>query len=299
MTNEALPWWEARAAAEAEASKALAEKAPAAKAPVPAAIAKHVAGATVDAELDAELDAEATAKAETLRRLGAPPDEIARQTGPLAPPKPTKADIERQLADLHEMRRSNPKLFWSDEIQKEQLALIEMQQRLQSGKARPATEEGGDSPDPGEILAGLPDDLRAEWRKSGGERANLSRAQETAQTALDSLDAADAEALAAPLDGLDTEIQHAAMRFMALPSGGVVRPVSDGSLEAFAALGDEAKALVGSWGAKAGERLGSACGKLEMAIATLAEEQQEEAHRFIGSLTPAQRVAVIKSMAGL
>jgi hypothetical protein len=284
-------WWSAEAKAEAEAAAALkAEKASKPAAKELAQVEKPAEAAGSD--IDAQLDADARAKAEQLRKLGASDDEIERQVGRLAPPRPSKADVDRQLADLNELRRTNPKLYWGEETQAEHRRLIELQQQLQSSKAKPTTESAED--DPGAIAEGL--GLREEWAKSGGVERNLKEARATAEVVLGALDPADAEQIEQSFNALPLEIQIEAFRHMALPEGGIARTMPEESVKAFAAIDPSAAALVKAWGLKAGERLAQAYGKMELGLANLDEKHAAAAHKWLGDLPSKQRVAIVRAM---
>jgi hypothetical protein len=119
-----LPWWEAAAAAEAEASKATGRP-QSSKADPDAAAA------------DAELDAEMAAKAAALRKAGMSADEVERHTGKSSPAV-SKASLESELAELKALKSTNAKAYWSNEVQARELELIEQLQSAKSGKAAPA-----------------------------------------------------------------------------------------------------------------------------------------------------------------
>jgi hypothetical protein len=220
-------WADLPAQADERAAREMAEAAgnsPAkettAKTSMPAAVAKHVKGASAGSELDAELDAEARAKAEQLRRLGASPDEISRQVGQLAPPKPSQLTLEKELAAIRELKATDKAKYWGDAVQERERELIEALSAAKNEKMKPAgSEEAGDPTDPDEILSGLDPSLVEQWRREGGAKANLERAQATADVAIDSLEETDAPALLASFEELPAEIQVEAFRFMALPAG--------------------------------------------------------------------------------
>jgi hypothetical protein len=278
-------WWLAQEQAEAKAAAELA----AAGKPVPKKA--EVEPASKDS-IDAELDREDAERAAALKRLGAGDEEIQRHVGKVEP-KPSKTDIERLLGDLAEMRRTNPKLYWSNEVQAQHLALIEQQQGLKAGKAKSA-----DAPDLDAVVEGLDPELREEWSKSGGIKANLERAQGAARTALDALDEGEAQALQQSFDGLAPEIQIEAMRVMALDAGGTVRAATEASVAAFAGIGDEAQALVKGWGSKAPQRLATAYQRLDTIVGGLGEAEAKTAQDWLGALSPRQRAAVVRAMAG-
>jgi hypothetical protein len=189
------------------------------------------------------------------------------------------AKVEEELADIKKARRENPRSL-TKEMESRELELIDRREILQANAQH------------------LPGELVEAWRKEGGLKHNLDQARGTARAALDNLEAGDAEALQASFDALPETIRTEAFRYMALDGGGHTRSASDASVEAFAGIGEEAAALVRSWGGKASQKLGAAYGKLDMAVASLSEEDAARAEAWLGGLSVKQKAAVIRAMAG-
>jgi hypothetical protein len=291
-------WWEAQAKAEAEAEAALKAEKPPAKAPAmkpdatPAEAPAGVAG--LDAEEAAELK-------DLLARKVRSPEELQRhhgltdeQVAALTAKPASRASIEKEIADLRALKQSDPRRYWSAEIQTAELELLK---KLEGAKADKAAAEAPDASDDLDA-PNLPPEVAEEWKASIGLQRGLKTARATVATALDALEEDAAAALEASFDAeLPPAIQVAAYRHLGLDGGGHTKPVSEQQLAAFSGIGDEAAQLVKGWGGKAGSKLGQAYNRLELIISELGEEDAAKAHAWLGSRTPAERAAIIRAMA--
>jgi hypothetical protein len=187
-----------------------------------------------DAQLDAELDAEMERGNAAMQRLGMSDVEIARVRGRSVEDagQPTLASIERELKDLNELRRTDPKSYWSDEQQARGLKLIEQQQKLaNTNKAEAPTAKAehtapadvsDDGEEPLDVDAlPLPESLKAEWRKSpGGIEDAVAAIRSRAGTIMSSLGDEDGEGLMRSFDDdLGEEEQVAICASLAEDSG--------------------------------------------------------------------------------
>jgi hypothetical protein len=134
MSDTSLPWWEAAAAADARAQAEMdAAKPPVARAEkAPAPAAKPDAASS---SIDDEIDQEGRTRAAELRRLGFDDAAIERHVGRAGAPSATLADVEKELAELAALRKTDQRKYLSTETQARELALIQLKQHIKAGKA--------------------------------------------------------------------------------------------------------------------------------------------------------------------
>jgi hypothetical protein len=290
----------------------------------------HLEAEPDDVDLDAELDEEAASRAAALRKAGFDEDAVARLNG-VGESKnaPSLASITKELEQISELRRTDPKKFWGEETQKRQLRLIEQEMALKAGKAATPAPAASESETEAEaaksdglaeietelakIAAARKADRRAydkdealqarerELLQAREEAKEAARATEQVQATVDAIleVVPDAEAFDASFmgafDTMSAESQDAVRRALATPAD-TTRPATDEQLAAFAGLGADASALLKSWGGRAGHRLAAAYAKLDEATAELPDEDYKAAQKWLGGLSKAQRVAVVKGL---
>jgi hypothetical protein len=253
-----------------------------------------------DAETEAEVDAEDAATNAAMLRYGLSPEEIARIRGTTTEevlrPAPTLRSVERDLAELKELRKSDPRRYWSDETQADEAALIEARERLQ-GDGEPSAEEDDASGEGDENFgADLPEALKEEWEAEGGIEKNVAAINRRVVLALGELDEAEHDDLLQSFDrDLDDASRVEIARHLAVDHGNQWPSAAPAEVEAFGRL-EWGADLVSSWGKQAGKRLGIAKKEADAMLRQLTEKSRLNVERWVAAKSPRQKRAVIEAL---
>jgi hypothetical protein len=251
-------------------------------------------------DLDAELDAEEAKRDAEMRRLGFGEDEIARVRGrsveEMTPqPKRSAADVERDLDEIRELRKSSRQRYWAKETQEREAALYAEKEALKDGGGL-AKEEGNADESAGAGVEGIPQALKDEWEASpGGIETALSALRMRTTALSEILDAEEEESLRQSFDELPDEIQTEVVRSLAVDGGRWPKA----STQDIADFGETAHGaeLVNSWAEAAPVRLGAAKAEARYIESRLSERGRLQAHRWIAGRSSSEMKAVIEVLA--
>jgi hypothetical protein len=252
-------------------------------------------------EVDAEVNREDVATERAMLKAGMSAEEVAKirgrpveQIGQPSVQALTRQSIDAELSNLADMRRHDPKRYWSSAVQEREAALYDARTRLQSGKAEAAAVAPQDQ-------ASAPDidpALISEWSRTGGVEHHLGVARATVSAMLDALEPGEADAFSASFDALPAGVQTSIYRQIALDGGGFSKSATDAQLSDFRALCPEAASLLQGWGRRAAQRLGAAHARLDAIEAGMSEADFARAEAWLRGRSPTQRTALMKALAG-
>jgi hypothetical protein len=252
-----------------------------------------------DAAIEAELDREEFAADQQLRKLGTSDAEIARMRGKASPadlakPPPTLAEVEREINELMELKRSDRRKYWADETQARHLALIEMQEKL---KAEGATEEA-EADQGGRIGDDLPEALREAWSKEpDGVAGNIEAIKNRTVLALGELDEAEHDGLLQAFDEeLSDDERTVIATQLAEDHGNAWRGATDDEVQAFAETEWGAQALQ-RWGRQGPKLLGVAKKEADGILGRLTATSRLKVERWIAAKSANQRRAIVEILA--
>lgn len=196
------------------------------------------------------------------------------EAGTLDEPRPSGSAADAELAEIRALRQTDPRRYWSDDIQAREAELL-------AQKANP-----GDGLDP---------DLIAEWESAGGIELNRDNALVTARTALDQ--ATDAEELQATFDQLPPKAQTAIFRELALEPDIVRKPAGVAEIQRFAETA-EGQELVDEWADDAGHKLAVLKTRMARIIDAMSNDERAEAEQMLDELPTADVKAIYKALTG-
>jgi hypothetical protein len=256
-----------------------------------------------DADVERQVDAEEAKGNAEMRKLGFDDAAIARARGrtveDIAPkPKPTLGDVERELDELMEMRKTNKRKYYSEAVQKRGDELYALQAELKAQGA-PAQEEGeGTAGDAGVADSDLPEALRQEWAKTGpdGIEGALAAIRSRTIIAFEGLEDG-GERLRSSFDrDLDADAQNAIASSLAIDAGSKAPMASAQELQEFGDL-PHGGPLVREWGANAAKMLGRARREAAHIESRLTEGSRLRLHRWIAGRSPAELSAAVRVLA--
>ena len=198
------------------------------------------------AHIDRELDANVAnsinpgvwTREEAQRHYGYSNQDMDRA---LAPP-PSLASIQRELAEIDRLRRTDKRAYFKDEaLQAHERDLIALREKLKT-QATPAI-KGDDDYDGSRLDPALLD----RWSREGGVAYHLKTAQDAARAAMDTLEPDEAQELMESFDQLPASAQTSIFGFLAVAPGSW-RPASEEFLAEFGQ--SDCAELVEAWGPK-------------------------------------------------
>jgi hypothetical protein len=222
---------------------------------------------------------------EAQRHYGYTDDDMDRA---LAPP-PSPASVQRQLAEIDRLRRTDKQRYFKDEaLQKRERDLIAAREKLRA-EALPAARS--DSEYDG---SALDKDLLATWERQGGVAFHLKTAQDTARAAMGALAPDEAQELMDSFDRLPVSAQTTVFGFLAIKPG-AWRPANEGELAEFreSDLAD----LLEEW-SDAPKKLGIVRGRLRMMLNSMKGADRSRAEAWLDSLPTSHAKAIFKALAG-
>lgn len=261
-----------------------------------------------DAELDAELDREEFAADQQLRTLGVADEQIARMRGRASPADlvkapPTLASIEKELAELQALRRTDKRKYYGDAVQAREAELYSQLEKLKAGKptrkadAPPEKAESDEDIIDADSLP-LPESLKEQWRRTpGGIVDALNAIRSRAGTILTSLGEEENDALMRSFDTeLDPESQAAIAAGLADDAG--KWPVAtDAEIADFRAMEGYGPALLQEWGKDAAKSLGRAKREANNMLAAMSDVARTRTERWIAGMSAKRKAAVIRALA--
>jgi hypothetical protein len=253
-----------------------------------------------DAEIEAEVDAEDAATNAAMLKYGLSPEEVARIRGTteeeVLRPAPTLRSVEKELAELKELRKSSPRDYWSDAVQAREAELIEARERLQ-GDGEGEAEEDDAEQDAESINTDLPEELQTRWNENGGLAKNIAAARSRVILAFgDALEAEDTQSLFESFDRLDDDIRVEVADQLAQDHGGGWPSAKPAEVEQFQATewGGELSEV---WGSRTPKMLGAARREADAILARLGERQRGMMNNWVNAKSAAQKRRMVELLA--
>jgi hypothetical protein len=244
--------------------------------------------------------------AEELRVLqpaGDEPDAGADE--PPAEAAPSRKSAEARLKELMELRRTDPKAYWSAKIQAEELALIGVGSanaaRTAAAEQEAETESEGEEDEaaagwlPGPEASDLPEELLAKWDAQAGRAFHYRVAQDTVRNIVEGIEDVDERAeMSEAFDALPDAVRHTVFEHLAVsPTPG--REASKEEMEKFIAHAEGAE-LVKEWGKAAARNVRTANSRVKMILDAMPAEHKAAAAEWLGSLSPAKAKSMFAAL---
>jgi hypothetical protein len=229
-------------------------------------------------------------------------DEVEAIGKPAPSPRSRLQQVEAELRNLAELRKSDAKKYWGEEVQARERELIGEQQRLKAGTTPQKESDGeveGDAPalvrSDGSDLA---PELREAWEKQGGLQHHLGRAQSTAEAMMEAMSAEERGSFVQAFNALPEGAATAIYSFLAIDPGGSVREASAGDLEVFSAHGEACADVLQEWGRNAARKYATASARVDLMLSSMSEADAAKAEAWFRALSAAQKASVVKALAG-
>jgi hypothetical protein len=232
-------------------------------------------------------------------------DEVEAIGKPAPSPRSRLQQVEAELRNLAELRKSDAKKYWGEEVQARERDLIAEQQRLKATPPKPKAEDSDDGEVESDATALVRSDgsdldpaLREAWEQQGGLQHHLGRAQSTAEAMMEGMTAEERGSFVQAFDALPEGAATAIYSFLAIDPGGSVREASAGDLETFAAHGEACADVLKGWGRNAARQYATASARVDLMLSSMSEADAAKAEAWFRALSAAQKASVIKALAG-
>lgn len=256
---------------------------------------------TPDPDVDAELAREDEQAVAQLRKVGLDDAAIGRLRGrsveEITKPQRSAADVSRELDEIRELRKTSRQRYWAPETQAKEAELYATLEQMKADGA--SAEEDGEAmaADAGIADGELPDELRAEWSKSGpGGIEDALRAVRW-RTHMGLADLEDGgKGLRDSFDRDLPEDVQAAIASKLADDAGKWPVASPAEVEEFVALPHGAE-LAKEWGNDAPRLLGRARREADAIMSRLTEQSKLKIHYWIAGRSAAELKGMVRALA--
>jgi hypothetical protein len=211
-----------------------------------------------------------------------------------APPPAAPSEVDREIASLTALMRTDRRAYERDGHDTRLLALL----REREGQDEaPATAEDWRAT-PEQARRDLSPEVVAELERSGDFAGSLHALQDELVDLFASInEGGQLNDFTAAYEGLPERIQAAVELEFARGAPTFAARASDADIAAFAAL-EEGPALLEAWGSSSARKLGIACERYRRVKAGLSAADQEHLDFFVDHATATERAAIFYHLAG-
>lgn len=249
-------------------------------------------------DADGELAREDEQAVVHLREAGLDDEAIGRLRGrsveEITKPERTAADVDRDLDEIRELRKSNRQKYWAKDTQAREAQLYAEAERLKASEA--STEEKGEAGAIGDD--GLPESIKAEWAKMpDGVDGAVKGIRSRVTLALGDLPDDAHEDLLGSFDrDLDDDARAAIASQLANDHGNAWAAASAQQVEEFREV-EWGPPLLERWGKQGPKLLGIARKEGEAIMGALTSTSKLKLERWVAGKSASQKRAIIESLA--